>query len=654
MKVTIKIASPGRKGAIFTADILIGIGLAVILLMAVPMNPDTNFSELSFQALGLQSNDLINVMSTLRVDSFKKTPTIASLISNGTLTSDDFNKTMLDLIGSYWYANNTGNKTIAAKITKDMFANLTTKCYSLQTQNETVYSSCNATSGAATVAFKISSGYDLGKPVNGYISRAWVTKVQKNTTQIIPFYPEGSAWPKNLTNITKRFFLPDNITIYNATLYVSAHFGDSLANSNFKDLMVNGVQLKSNISWLYNQTDTNPTTSARYGVVDVTRQLAAGNNTVNMSIGASGYHSHLHPGMRLIVTYSLTQDASTSNQTFTKKYYFDNVLGGTGAWSMVSFYLPENATNVSAALNLHINQLKDTKYSNQNATDVKVFVNGGDPFYSDGVTDSCTAVRDTYYCVRTIVNNYTFRKKWDITGSLENGTNVVSVYADCYNDQHWGNKSVILYSDPVNDPSDSSYVEINYSMAKPLFNYGEIDITKEKLFGGQATNPKTYTFTLGGNESRLISAFTHIAQGFSSMIKDHVWSGSDPQTEVYISPSARIVPENVYIYPRLLDVGTNNIELTDFQSGGSTSQNNYILPWSSFEYTYLVRGMVGYGGVFSNSSLAVDDAKLRLVQQIGAEGITAASIAEDSQSIQGIQWLWGPSLFKMVVWNQGT
>jgi hypothetical protein len=637
----------GGKGAVFMTDILIGIGIALLLYMMIPQRAETGFSDLTFQALNMQSNDIINVLSKLNSRSFAKTRTISSLISNGSLTDDDMNKTILDLIGSYWYG---GNRSLASDITKDVLGNLTRKCYSVQTQNETIYSSCNMTTGTASVAFRISSGYDLGRPVSGYISRAWVTKVQKNTTQIIAFYPEGSAWQKNYTNVTKMFTLPENITIFNATLYVSAHFGDSLSNSKFADFKVNGIQKKDSITWLYYDTDNYPVMTARYGVMDVSTSIRAGNNIVNFSFGGPNYHSHVHPGMRLIVTYSLTQDASTSNQTFSTRYYFDNVIGGTGAWSMVSFHLPENLTNQSAALNLNIRNLKDTvyqtRYSNTNATDIKIFVNGATPYYEDGVTDNCKGYVNTYYCNRSIANNYSFRRNFNITNALITGTNVISVYADCYNDYHWGKGTVTIYSDPFLDPANSSFVEVNYTTTKPLFNYGEIDITKEKIFNGSASNPKTFTFTLTGNESRIIKSFTHIAQGFSSSISNEVWYGSNPHTVVFESPSSRVVPENVYIYPRLLGVGTNYNKLTDDNTG------NNILPWSSVEYTYLVKGIVGYGGVFNTSQGAIDDAFVRLVQQIGTEGISAQSIAQDSQSIQGIQWLWGPSIFKLVLWEK--
>jgi hypothetical protein len=165
-----------------------------------------------------------------------------------------------------------------------------------------------------------------------------------------------------------------------------------------------------------------------------------------------------------------------------------------------------------------------------------------------------------------------------------------------------------------------------------------------------ASNPKNCSFNISENEKRITESFVHIAQGFSSMIKTYAWFDNLPQNLVFVSPAIRAVPESVYIKPSIWNVGKNNISLVDFQPGGSISDTNYILPWSSFEYTYLAKSMVGYGSVFNSSEAAVNDATERLKQQIGAEGINATNIQVDSKSVYGIEWLWGPSLFKLYVW----
>jgi len=643
-----------EKGIIFTTDILIGIGLLVILIFSIYISKPEISQEISFRTNSIEARDLINILSTIKAWSFSQSPTIMNLIQNGLIKQEDLNKSVLDLIGSFWYS---GNRTIASNIARDVLENMTKKCFSLQAENETIYSSCNFTSKTVSVAYALASGYEIGKPVSGYVARAWLTKYKKNTTQIIPFYPEGSGWTGNVLEITKKFTLPQNITIYNATLFVSIHFGTSRSQAEFQQLLVNGIQKKNSVNWLYLQEASGwygEVTTAAYGYVDVTNEIQPGNNTIYLKIGTPNYHSHTHPGMRLVVTYSLTQEMQPGIQTFRKRYYFDNVVGNTGAWSMLSFYIPENARNISAKLQLNLKNFEDSTFYGTNTTDIKVYVNSKDPIFYDGVNKEndnfyCHRLRN-YYCSRTLSSPKNLKLNFDITDKIINGTNVVSVYVNSYGDFHWGEREAIIYSDPINDAENSSYVEVSYDIDKPLFLYGEIDLTKEKIFGGNASNPKTFDFNISQSESKIIETFVHIAQGFSSMINVSIKQPSQPKNVIFTSTSSRVVPENVFIYPNFIGA-QNTIELVDFQPNGGISPTNYILPWSSFEYTYLVKGLVGYGSVFNSSQLAIEDAINRLIQQVGSEGIAAENIQTDTQSTQGIKWLWGPTLFKILVWD---
>jgi len=640
------------KGLAFTTDILIGLSLAIALIMLIPFKTESSYSEVNFQALTYQANDFVNILSNIKANSFKNSPTISKLLEQGIISEVELNKTLLDLIGSLWYS---GNKSIATNITREIFEGLTEKCFALQTQNETIYSSCDDFSDTVAVSYRIESGYEVGKPVSGYVARAWATKFKKNTTKIIPFYPEGSGWTAQRLEVTKSFALPQDITIYNATLYVSIHFGTSKSGAQFEQLKVNNVQKKDDVRWLYLQEESygSEVTTAAYGVVDVTEEIKTGSNSIYLAIGTPHYHSHIHPGMRLIVTYSLTQESSVGNKTFRERYYFDDVVGRTGAWSMVSFYIPENAKNASAYLHLKAFGVDDTRdLLGRNSSDVIIYFNSNNIFYKDGYCSSsecyplCT-LQGTYYrnCQKVgVMNPELFL---NLTNNLTFGTNVISVYLNSYGDIHWGSGEARIYSDPLNDPENSSYVEVYYELEESIFNYGEIDITKEILFGGNASNPKNFTFELKPSQRNVIEAFIHIAQSFSSLV-----NVSLNNFRIFTSPSLRVVPENVYAFPNKLVLGNNTVRIVDFQPGGSISSTNYILPWSSFEYTYLAKGLVGYGSVFNSSKLAIEDAKERLLKQMGEEGIKAEEIQVDSQSVQGVRWLWGPALFKILVWEK--
>ena len=637
------------KSLVFSLDILLGIGLFLSLISLIPITYEPEFEFNELEILSLEANDLLRAISEVKIIKYKNTPTISQLYEQGVINEKDLNSTVLEFIGNLWFS---GNKTLASNVTKEILGNLTSRCFSLETENETIYSNCPPTNGSKVVAYQISSGYEIGKPVFGYIARAWATKVVKNTSKIIPFYPEGSGWKGRKLEVTKRFKLPENITIFNATLYVSVHFGTSQSQAQFEELKVNGIEKKDDITWLYLQEARAgwEITTAAYGVVDVTDEIKAGNNTIYLSIKTPNYHSHIHPGMRLIVTYNLTQTMEAGNRSFTKRFYFDDVVGRTGAWSMVSFYIPENAENVSATLHLNLKNVEDTRVFWQNTTDVQIYVNSEEPVYRDSSSSLCYFV-SSYYCWRTIVSTKNLTLDLDITPYLINGTNVVSVYANCYGDLHWGSDEAIIYSNPLEDPEDSSWVEVHYELPKKQFEYGEIDLTKEILFGGEASNPKLFNYSISEAESKIIEAFVHIAQGFSSMIEVYQWWDDENETLIFTSPSVRVVPENVYVYPAKIKAGLNWLKLVDVQPSGSVSSTNYILPWSSFEYTYLVKGLVGYGEVFNSSQLAIQDAIERLKEQMGNEGIGVESLNYDSQAVQGIQWLWGPALFKLVMWK---
>ncbi|MCS7123157.1 MAG: hypothetical protein RMJ17_01080, partial [Candidatus Aenigmarchaeota archaeon] len=197
----------------------------------------------------------------------------------------------------------------------------------------------------------------------------------------------------------------------------------------------------------------------------------------------------------------------------------------------------------------------------------------------------------------------------------------------------------------------SSYVEINYSLPEKNFEYGEIDITREILFGGIAENPKNFSYFINYSRSKIFESFVHVAQAFSYMINVTQRHSNGSLFRVFTSPSGRVVPENIFIPPSYIGIGNNSINIRDFQPNGATSPRNYILPWSSFEYTYLVKALVGYGNVFPNLSDAINDAINRLINKIGEEGIFAAGISTDSQAVGDIKWMWGPASFKLILWE---
>jgi hypothetical protein len=512
---------------------------------------------------------------------------------------------------------------------------------SLGIDNETIYHfSCGEVPQNVATASRIETGYELGKPVFGYLARAWALKIGNRTTQkVVDFNPEGSSYRRGRPlKITKYFELPTEIEILDGVLYVSMHYGSSKAEAEFISLRVNGVQKKADVVWLYiKQLPGLPILgTAAFGVVDVTNELLRGENEIEVIIGTPElYHSHLHPGMRVIATYRTNATEWVYNRTVRRRLYFDDVMGIEGVWAIFPFFIEPGATDVNVTLHLAANDIEDLPpqwVEWEWHQDVEIYLNTEDPIFVDA-----NPPEDPTY-VLTNLHEY-----------LKNGTNVFSIYLNCYGDVAWGKEVNRIYSDPFDDPEDSSYVEVEYNLeVPPALGYLQVDLTREVEYGSEPSNPKETNFS---TPRPIVRIFNHLATGFSSMVE--VFAKGDEWAEVYESANVREVPTTIYIPPEEFVVGTNFVRVRDFQPDGSTSPYNEILPWSSIEYTILIPAAVGYGDVFANRTQAIEDAKQRVLNLLASYGIEleAKDVRIQDRTTAGIRWLWGPSLIKLSVWR---
>jgi hypothetical protein len=72
-------------------------------------------------------------------------------------------------------------------------------------------------------------------------------------------------------------------------------------------------------------------------------------------------------------------------------------------------------------------------------------------------------------------------------------------------------------------------------------------------------------------------------------------------------------------------------------------------------FTLRIKGSVGYGDVFNTSELAVNDSMTRLKDKISDYvNITNDDIDIAAKALKGIHGLWGPTLLKVLVWDNKT
>ncbi|UCD07449.1 MAG: hypothetical protein JSW41_00490, partial [Candidatus Aenigmatarchaeota archaeon] len=584
-----------KKGFLLSLDTMIAV--SVLLLLAIflaGISFTYYYPELKYQRLYLAGKDIMMVMEKIKIQDLQDLQTAQECLNKSILGQEDLNKTLLEIIGAFWATGNQTYQDYARNLTEEAFnQTLPEKLnYEILIGGTSIYRSGSNNASFLSRLSTIVSGYELGKPVSGWVARAWATKIRKNTTEVFPFPTEGAGNRGGKLEIWKKFYL-NTTQIINGTLYVSVHYGRSA--DEFEQIVVNGDNVKNNIVWLH--TEERGYGTGAFGVVNVKDNLVNGENEVYLRFKNKVYNAHVHPGMRLEVTYQ-TSEIKEANKTQKQRFYFDHIESGeignngTGAWAMVPFYIPRNSTVKEVTFHLRAEEIED----HATKTDVRVYFN------------------NTLYDQFDPPANGTVDKYYNFTDLATEGTNFVLVQLNyrVYTlfgvpiDDFFGDGDTIIYSQPITDPGNSSYIDVEYELPEGRLYYGYVDIGISENFGGPLENPKTHIADFENNT--LENAFLHVAQLFSEYVSVDVWPEGESAQRIFQSPSARAVPSTIYIDPLYFNTSKlNYIKVEDYVCGDC-----YIIQESSLEHHIWVPSMVSYGEVNETEQGAIDDAAYRL------------------------------------------
>ncbi len=621
-----------RKGFLLSLDAMIAISILLLLVTFLAAVSFTYYyPELKYQRMYLAGKDFLTVMEKVKMSDLQHLDTVQELINKSLIGDDDLNKTLLDMMGAFWATDNQTYHDYARNLTEEAFNQTLPERlnYEILIDGTSIYRKDGTNATFLSRLSTIVSGYGLGKPVSGWVARAWATSIKKNTTKVFPFPVEGAGNRGGKFDVWKKFNL--NVTnIINAILYISVHYGR--AADEFEQIVVNGNNVKNSITWIHSEERGSGT--GAFGVVDVTSYILSGDNEIYLRFKNNVYNAHIHPGMRLEVTYQ-TSEIKEASQTHKERYYFDHVEGGeiggrgSGAWALMPFYVPHNATVKDVTFHLRAEDIEDDPFK----TDVRVYFN------------------NTLYETFDPPANGSVDRTYNFTSLATKGTNFVLVQLNyrVYSlfgipiDDFFGDGDTIIYSEPLTDPGNSTYLEFEYEIPEGKLYYGYVDVGISENLGGAVENPKTYTADFEDNT--LETVFLHLAQLFSGYVSVDVWPEGESSQLVFESPSARAVPSSIYIDPSYFNVSTPNyIMIEDY-----TCSDCYILPESSLEHHIWVPSMVGYGDVNETEQGAIDDAAYRLNQTLGKYA-EATSIRTEISSVAGIPSLWGPARVEVRVW----
>ncbi len=645
-------------------DAIIASGIMVLGLLTVASYYTV---EQDVTLIGYFGNNIMESLSELQVHEVTS-PYTKELIANGNITQ--LNNSILEQIGEFWA---DGKYNVAFNFTKDIVENLVPESYgvSIHVNGELIYERNHTQSKVKVTAFKLISGLEKGKPVRGWVAKAWAEKIKKTTTEVFAVPISGSGWDgtdanPNWVNITYWFTLPDDANISSALYYISIHNEDNHF-ANWKVISINDGRCNYTRSQLNDHGYPGYFGEGLFTWRNITSCIHNGTNKVEIILKMSEYNSHIHPGHMIVVNYTGEQSADYPSKYFSKRYYFPNVesragvldssswnTDGTGAWSINTFDIPPEATNITGVLHLKAkyDDYRDCRNggctSSWAVADVRIYVNDDDYFWRQ--THQSNDIDDYYSAGKTAYSAFgvDFDQYFNITPNLVTGTNVVSAYINCEGDDSWGWNRSLIYSNPVNDTVNSSYVEINYTYT-PKLVYGTVDITQVRQFGGAVQNPKTGSFQFPPEAIDINYVYDNVAQIYSYLTTVTYGTTNPPPgaNVAFRSPSPRAVPTHIYIPETYLDVSelaTNYIRMRDDTSG------NRYLPESSIEYSFIVPSRVGYGGVFFTKQEAEDDAKLRLNESVGAF-ISLEQIKTDSNSIKDVPSMWGPAIVEVAIWQ---
>lgn len=619
-------ASHNRRGFLLSLDAIIAVGLILTLVMFLSGLSLTYYSpELRYQRLYQMGKDALMLLENARIVQLQDFEVVQYYQDIGILNQDDLEKSLLEIMGSFWATDNATMQDYASNITGQVLnATLPVSYnYMVVLGNDAIYQRGPDEGNYLARLSTIVSGIQRGEPVEGYMARAWATHLKKNTTKVITWEPEGASRLGGDLEIWKTFQI-NYTSMYNATFYVSIHY------TNLMSLTINGQEINSSINWLHTDTSGGMGTAA-FGIADVTGHIQNGNNTVYILMENNVYNTHIHPGMRFELTYQ-TEEMKEVSETVKERYYLDRIVshenpgfwGRSGAWAMTSFYIPVNATILNVTYHIRAEEIEDTT-----STDCRIWFN--DSLYDSFNPPPSQIVDRTY----------------NFTGMASEGTNWVLAQLNYYifwGDTFVGRDDTIIYSDPLNDPHGSSYLEVEYRLPERKLYYGYIDVGVSENAGGSPENPKQ--FTVDFEDNTLITTFLHIAQLFSSLISVDAWSSGQPSQWIFTSPVERAIPASIYIDKGYFDTSLlNYIEIDDF---GCWDCN--LLPETSLEYWIWLPSSVGYGIVNKTSDGAEEDAVSRLNQILGKYAV-ATSIETEVNSVAEVPTMWGPVELEVRVWN---
>ncbi|MFH0835178.1 MAG: vWA domain-containing protein [Candidatus Micrarchaeota archaeon] len=325
-----------QKGMVFSIDALVAFLLLTTALGAFAL---TQHIFVSTSVVGESAHavaqDGVSVLAKARIYDVRRLPEVDALFQSGALGASDLNKSVLEVLGAFWAANNSGNFSAALSLSRAVLSPAMPENvqWAVRIEEDIVYNtSTPSVQHLMAVSRRLVSGVASQLPSTGCVARAFVERIRGKHEKAYAFFG-GFIGEGNITAIVRG--VPQDALVENVVLEINA--GDNLS------LFANGIPCGS-------FTKTAGNYSVDSWTVTVPSCLGAlvkgGDNNFSINFTGSLLQNKYAGGGFVAVTYN-TSIMSPPPQ-YSMAEYLTGVDGLFNTYS--SFYVPGTVTLASAHL----------------------------------------------------------------------------------------------------------------------------------------------------------------------------------------------------------------------------------------------------------------------------------------------------------------
>jgi len=327
------------RGIMFTVDAAIALILVLSALgLFTLLSFETSSEELTYQQLHFDAQDIIQVMSVLKVSDVLDTAVISDLFNTGRLIEAHKNKSIMDVIAEFWSGNTSKNKSIAKNITKELFSSFVPDNldWAFLIDKDVLFNSSRMPdSGDMVVSRRFASGFMESRPTTGCYARASVQAVKGKQDSSYAFFG-GFVGQGNITAVIRDIPGDANVSEIYMEMNIPSNFTLYLNDFNCGSFITRGPGM--------NVSNFSITKSSNPSCINAIRK--GGINVFYINFSSNNITKHYIGGGFIRVSYSTKRLINPAPNI--SKYYFPGINGLINLYS--SFYVPGDIQS----MNIHL------------------------------------------------------------------------------------------------------------------------------------------------------------------------------------------------------------------------------------------------------------------------------------------------------------